>query len=63
MNTANYHADKQYLKTAINRVPSDDEVFNFSERVAIMILDGKLTEPEARKLAAKNFSKQEHRRN
>ena len=52
--TENYHADKQYLKETLNRVPSDDEIFNFSKRVAIMIYDGKLTESEARKLAAKD---------
>lgn len=55
--TANYYADKQYLKETLNRVPSDDEVFNFSERVSIMIYDGKLTESDARKLAAKDLKR------
>lgn len=55
MKTETYHEDKQFLKETLNRVPSDDEVFNFSERVAIMIYDGKLSETEARKLAAKGM--------
>lgn len=55
--TENYHQDKQFLKENLDRVPSDDEVFDFIERVSIMIFDGGLTEDAARKLAIKGMLK------
>lgn len=50
-----YKTDKQFLENYLNRQVTDDEVFNFSERVSIMIFDGKLTEKEALSLAVKGI--------
>lgn len=56
-NTERYIEDKKFLKEELGRIPSDDEVFNFSERVAIMIHDAKLRECDALVLAANGLKK------
>jgi hypothetical protein len=49
--------DYDWLQENIKRPPTIDEVYSFSERVGIMVVDGKMDEESARRLAFKGFEK------